>query len=268
MTKQRLDEAEAARSRAQQDADEAAAQLAAAGARAEAADEQCRALRATLESQGTDPVTLEGAEALRQARWEQTRALEELAVLYNNFGATCKRHHDVAKAITMFRRALALREQLQGDAAVATTAINLGSALLDSGAMEESEALFRRALALRVELFGEDHNSTRTAMQWLERWRVKSTHSTSRAGSAATSRVSSGTAQSVPSRGPSAASLPGAPTRSPRTSRSPRGENSSASFTARAHTAVDASTSLMRQPLGEFDRRVLREPSGGQDCAP
>ena len=38
-----------------------------------------------------------------QAKKEHTRTLEELAVLYNNFGAMCKKSADVSKAVTMFR---------------------------------------------------------------------------------------------------------------------------------------------------------------------
>ena len=43
-------------------------------------------------------------------------------------------------SVYLSRRALALREQLKGDAAVATTLINLGSALLEAGAIDESGA--------------------------------------------------------------------------------------------------------------------------------
>ena len=51
--------------------------------------------------------------------------------------------------------------------------------------------LFRRALEIRRKLFGDDHDSTTTAVQWVERWKSKG-GAGSRAGSAVSRSESRG----------------------------------------------------------------------------
>ena len=79
---------------------------------------------------------------------EQNNYPQELATLYNNYGAILKNQGDYSEAITYFTKALNLRENLNDNYGVASVLLNIGELLMATNKVNEAEVYIRRGLTL------------------------------------------------------------------------------------------------------------------------